>query len=86
MPDTTDIDPRSDADASALRELEEENERRLKARKRRFAIALVIGVLGSIFGGLEIHDRITNIHEVDARIGGDLITVSSRVLNQRRRR
>ena len=79
MPDTTDIDPRSDADASALRELEEENERRLKARKRRFAIALVIGVLGSIFGGLEIHDRITNIHEVDARIGGDLITVSSRV-------
>ena len=79
MPDTTDIDPRSDADASSVSEAAAENARRLKARKRRFVIALVIGVLGTLFGGLEIHDRVTNIHEVDARIGGDLITVSSRV-------
>ncbi|MEQ8504463.1 MAG: HlyD family secretion protein [Rhodospirillales bacterium] len=79
MPDTTDIDPRSDADASSLKDTAQEDAQRLKARKRRFMIALVIGVLGSAFGGWEIHDRITNIHEVDARIGGDLITVSSRV-------
>ncbi|MEQ9361933.1 MAG: biotin/lipoyl-binding protein, partial [Rhodospirillales bacterium] len=78
MPDTTDIDPRSDANASSTTDSAEETAR-LKARKRRFAIALVIGVLGTLFGGLEIHDRVTNIHEVDARIGGDLITVSSRV-------
>ncbi len=78
MPDTTDIDPRSDANASSATDFAEEAAR-LKARKRRFAIALVIGVLGTLFGGLEIHDRVTNIHEVDARIGGDLITVSSRV-------
>ncbi|MEP2546035.1 MAG: biotin/lipoyl-binding protein, partial [Alphaproteobacteria bacterium] len=78
MPDTTDIDPRSDATASTNEKIAEEAAR-LKSRKRRLAIALVIGVVGSIFGGVEIHDRVTNIHEVDARIGGDLITVSSRV-------
>jgi len=79
MPDTTDLDPRSNADASSIAEAAAENAKRLKARKRRLAIAIVIGVLGTVFGGLEIHDRVTNIHEVDARIGGDLITVSSRV-------
>ncbi len=79
MPDTTDIDPRSDANASSPQDAAAEDAKRLKARKRRFVIAVVIGVLGTLFGGLEIHDRVTNIHEVDARIGGDLITVSSRV-------
>ncbi|HAD87348.1 MAG TPA: hypothetical protein DCG48_08300, partial [Rhodospirillaceae bacterium] len=79
MPDTTDIDPRSDANASSPQDAAAEDAKRLKARKRRFVIAVVIGVVGTLFGGLEIHDRVTNIHEVDARIGGDLITVSSRV-------
>lgn len=79
MPDTTDIDPRSDADTRPAADPAAEDEQRLKNRRRRFAIAALIGILGAGFGGWEIHDRVTNIHEVDARIGGDLITVSSRV-------
>ena len=76
MPDATEVQPHEGADAAARAA---EEAARIRARKRRFVIAVVIGVLGTAFGAWEIHDRVTNIHEVDARIGGDLITVSSRV-------
>ncbi|MEK9671989.1 MAG: HlyD family secretion protein [Rhodospirillaceae bacterium] len=81
MPDTTDVDPRPDtASASAMETVKAlEDANRVRARKRRIAIAALIGIVGSILGGIEIHDRVKNIHEVDARIGGDLITISSRV-------
>lgn len=79
MPDTTDIEPRSDTDTRLASEAAMVDAARLRARKRRFAIAALIGIVGAVFGGLEIHDRVKNIHEVDARIGGDLITISSRV-------
>jgi len=79
MPDTTDIEPRSDADTRPQSDAATVDAARIRARKRRFAIAALIGIVGAVFGGLEIQDRVKNIHEVDARIGGDLITMSSRV-------
>lgn len=83
MPDTTDIEPRSEPgakpDSDPAAQQATEDAARHKSRVRRFAIAVVIGVIGATLGGIEIHDRLTNIHEVDARVGGDLITVSSRV-------
>lgn len=40
-------------------------------------IALVL--VGAVFGGLEVRNRITHVHEIDARIAGELIIISSRV-------
>ncbi len=40
-------------------------------------IALVL--VGAVFGGLEVRSRITHVHEIDARIAGELIIISSRV-------
>lgn len=45
--------------------------------QRGLVIALVL--VGLVFGGLEVRSRITHVHEIDARIAGELITVSSRV-------
>jgi len=42
-------------------------------------VALIILIVGGIWGGLEVHDRLTHVFEYDARISGDLITISSRV-------
>jgi len=41
--------------------------------------ALVLVVLAVIWGALEIRSRITHVYEYDARISGNLITISSRV-------
>lgn len=43
---------------------------------------MIIGIIAFfalIFGSIEIHDRLAYVHEVDARLQTDLITVSSRV-------
>lgn len=50
---------------------------RIRGFQRGIVIALVLA--GSVFAGLEIQDRITYVHEIDARIASDLITISSRV-------
>jgi membrane fusion protein (multidrug efflux system) len=42
-------------------------------------IVLVLVLVGGVFGAMEVRDRITHVHEIDARITGDLITISSRV-------
>ncbi len=46
---------------------------------KRIAAVLAVGAAGAFFGYREINDRITNIHEIDARVQADLITISSRV-------
>ncbi len=45
--------------------------------QRGLVIALVL--VGAVFGGLEVRNRITHVHEIDARIAGELIIISSRV-------
>ena len=47
--------------------------------KVQHVIAAIVIVAGAIWGGMEIHSRITHIFEYDARISGDLVTLSSRV-------
>lgn len=42
-------------------------------------VAAVVLVVGGTWGALEIHHRLTHVFEYDARISGDLITISSRV-------
>jgi membrane fusion protein (multidrug efflux system) len=42
-------------------------------------VAALVVVAGATWGGIEIHSRITHVFEYDARISGDLITLSSRV-------
>jgi len=42
-------------------------------------VAAIVLVAGGIWGAFEIHDRLTHVFEYDARISGDLITISSRV-------
>jgi len=53
------------------------NLRRMRGFQRGLVIVLVLA--GGIFAAVEVRNRITYVHEVDARIAGDLITVSSRV-------
>lgn len=50
--------------------------RRLKAQH---VVAAIVLIAGAIWGGMEIHSRITHVFEYDARISGDLVTLSSRV-------
>ncbi|HEY5701140.1 MAG TPA: HlyD family secretion protein [Gammaproteobacteria bacterium] len=42
-------------------------------------LVIVLVLAGGIFAALEVRDRIAYVHEIDARIASDLITVSSRV-------
>ena len=42
-------------------------------------IAIIVLIAGAIWGGVEIRNRITHVYEYDARISGDLTTISSRV-------
>ena len=52
-------------------------------QRRRFGVRyLIIGVVvvvGGIFAFKEIHQRVNYVYEYDARIAGDMITISSRV-------
>jgi membrane fusion protein (multidrug efflux system) len=52
---------------------------RTRRIKVQHVIAAVVIVAGAIWGGTEIHNRITHVFEYDARISGDLVTLSSRV-------
>lgn len=47
--------------------------------KLQHIVAAILIVAGGTWGATEIHDRLTHVYEYDARISGDLITVSSRV-------
>jgi membrane fusion protein (multidrug efflux system) len=42
-------------------------------------LVIVLVLAGAVFGAWEVRNRITHVHEVDARVAGELITVSSRV-------
>jgi membrane fusion protein, multidrug efflux system len=42
-------------------------------------VAILVVIAGAIWGGVEIRNRITHVYEYDARISGDLTTISSRV-------
>lgn len=53
--------------------------RRLPGLKPQHLAAAVLVVVGLIWGAFEIHSRMTHVYEYDARITGNLITVSSRV-------
>lgn len=52
--------------------------RRSRLKLQHVAAAVLI-VTGGTWGATEIHERLTHVYEYDARISGDLITVSSRV-------
>ena len=52
---------------------------RRRGIKAQHVIAAIIVVVGGTWGALEVHERLTHVFEYDARISGDLITVSSRV-------
>jgi membrane fusion protein (multidrug efflux system) len=47
--------------------------------KLQHIVAAIIVVAGGTWGALEVHERLSHVFEYDARISGDLITVSSRV-------
>lgn len=49
----------------------------MRGFQRGLVLALVLA--GGIFAAIEVRDRIVYVHEIDARIAGDLITISSRV-------
>ena len=51
----------------------------LRMRGFQRGIVLVLVLIGGVFGAMEVRDRITHVHEIDARITSDLITISSRV-------
>jgi membrane fusion protein, multidrug efflux system len=52
---------------------------RRRSRGFQRAIVVLLVLVGAVFGGLEIRERITHVTETDARIAAELITVSSRV-------
>lgn len=51
----------------------------LFALKLQHLAAAVLVIVGVVWGGFEIRSRMTHVYEYDARITGNLITVSSRV-------
>jgi membrane fusion protein (multidrug efflux system) len=83
MPDTKqqskDKDSSTEADS---KEAEKSSPSPVPSRRRSRWQYLAIGfvaLIAFIWGGLEVHDRLAYVHEVDARIQTNLITVSSRV-------
>ena len=49
----------------------------MRGFQRGLVVALVLA--GAVFGAWEVRNRITHVYEIDARVAGELITVSSRV-------
>lgn len=47
--------------------------------KVQHVVAAIVLIAGVAWGAVEIHSRLTHVFEYDARISGDLITISSRV-------
>jgi len=81
MPDTKqqskDKDSSTEADSKEAEKPSPVPSRR-RSRWQYLAFGFV-ALIAFIWGGLEVHDRLAYVHEVDARIQTNLITVSSRV-------
>jgi membrane fusion protein (multidrug efflux system) len=75
----------SDADketAKASEDEEKSSESKRPSRRRfgvRYIIIGLVVIVGGIFAFREVHQRIIYVYEYDARIAGDMVTVSSRV-------
>jgi membrane fusion protein (multidrug efflux system) len=75
----------SDADketAEASEDEEKSSESKRPSRRRfgvRYIIIGLVVIVGGIFAFREVHQRIIYVYEYDARIAGDMVTVSSRV-------
>lgn len=80
MPDSTDLDRHADLNDGPLTGAHPRASRSRRLwRVIRILGVLLIGAAGAGAAALEVHDRLTNIHEVDARISADVITISSKV-------
>lgn len=73
----------ADKDTAETTETEEKAPETKRPPKRRFGMRyLIIGlvvIVGGVFAFREVHQRIIYVYEYDARIAGDMVTVSSRV-------
>ena len=73
----------SDKDTEEAAEGEETTTETKRPSRRRFGVRyLIIGlvvIVGGIFAFREVHQRLIYVYEYDARIAGDMVTVSSRV-------
>ena len=81
MPDTNQQSKDKDSSAEAdSKETEQPSPVPSRRRSRWQYLAIgFVALAAIIWGGLEVHDRLAYVHEVDARIQTNLITVSSRV-------
>ncbi len=70
--------PESDGQKTDTPEVEDKPRRRRRGILR-YLVILVVLVAAGVFGVREIHRRINFVYEYDARIAGNLITISSRV-------
>jgi len=61
-----------------FRSLSHDFSRKSRLKLQHVAAAILI-VVGGAWGTTEIHERLTHVYEYDARISGEMITVSSRV-------
>lgn len=52
---------------------------RIRRRLFQGLVAFAVVAAGAWFGVVEVRQRFTHVHETDARVAGDLVTVSSRV-------
>ena len=73
----------ADKDTPEASEDEEQSSDKKHPARRRFGVRyLIIGlvvIVGGIFAFREVHQRLIYVYEYDARIAGDMVTVSSRV-------
>ncbi len=73
----------ADKDTPEASEDEEQSSDKKRPERRRFGVRyLIIGlvvIVGGIFAFREVHQRLIYVYEYDARIAGDMVTVSSRV-------
>ena len=76
-------DKNEDKDNGEISETEEETSSAKGPKRRGFGIRyLIIGlvvIVGGVFAFREVHQRLIYVYEYDARIAGDMVTVSSRV-------
>ena len=72
-----------DSDKEEQSETEKDSSSAQRPKRRRFGIRyLIIGlvvIVGGVFAFREVHQRLIYVYEYDARIAGDMVTVSSRV-------
>ena len=72
-----------DSDKEEQSETEKDSSSAQRPKRRSFGIRyLIIGlvvIVGGVFAFREVHQRLIYVYEYDARIAGDMVTVSSRV-------